>query len=129
MPPSFVIGEKTADHRRHHLVGVGGDRAAQIGRQLRQHHPPQPLAGVGVGQGLAEEIAGFDDLDAEDLEQPAEAAVLVARALAEEDVVEEQLLHHGRHHAVDLDPGLVDEHPAQPADFRRDVDHLDNLQP
>ena len=128
-PAAFVIGEEAADDRGDHLFGVGRVGAAQIGRQLRQHHPPQPVAGIAVGEGLAQQIGGLDDLDPEHLEQPAEAAVLIARLFAEEDVVEQQLLHHRRHHAVDLDPGLVHQHPAQPADFGCDLNHLDNLQP
>jgi hypothetical protein len=46
--------------------------------------------------------------------------VLFPRDLAIKDVVEKELRHHGRDHLIDLAPGQVDQHAAEPADLTRD---------
>jgi len=71
---------------------------------------PQPRPRLVPGQGLGEELVGLHHLDAQKLQQTPEAAVLVARTVAKEDVVKEQLLHHRRYHAVHLRSRLVDQH-------------------
>jgi hypothetical protein len=47
--------------------------------------------------------------------------MLLARDLAIEDVVEQELGHHRGDHLVDLTPGEVDQHALQPADLTRYV--------
>ncbi len=93
-------------------------------RQIRPQDLPHPGAGLRIVEGLLEQMAGLDDLDAEELQEAAEPCVLFARPLAEQDVVEEKLLHHRRHHAIDLRPGLVHEHTTKSADFRCHSDHF-----
>ena len=66
-------------------------------------------------------------LDLEDLvgdvaQHLLESPVLLARPLAVEDVVEEQLLHHGRDHPVDLRPRQVDQDGVELADLGSDFE-------
>ena len=55
-----------------------------------------------VDQGLLEQRPRVDHLDPEQLEEATKSRVLLPRAFAEQDVVEQELLHHRRHHPVDL---------------------------
>ena len=68
-------------------------------------------------------MIGLHHLDAEELEKAPKPTMFVAGPFAEENIVEEQILHHRRHHAVHLGPRFVHQHLAQPADLRCDVDH------
>ena len=59
---------------------------------------------------LGQQLLGFEGPHAEQLERAPEAAVFRPRPISKKDVVEEQLLHHRRHHRVDLDTRLVEQH-------------------
>ncbi len=113
-----------ADEHRHELARA---QLREVRLELRagllREHAGQEGAGLGQRQHLLEEPVGLDHLDPQDLQKPPEPSVLVPGAVAEEDVVEEQLLHHGRDHQVHFGPRLVDEHPPQPPHFGSDVNH------
>jgi len=72
---------------------------------------------VGIPEDLLEEILDVEHLVRHEAKHLPEPAVLFARACPEQDVVEKQVLHHRRHHAVDLATGLVDENRPQAADL------------
>ena len=59
---------------------------------------------------LLEQVLDLEHLVGDVAEDLLEPAVLLAGPVAEEDVVEEQLLHHRRHHPVDLGSGHVDQY-------------------
>ena len=61
--------------------------------------------------------------DPEPVEDGGEDAVLLLGLGPVEDVVEEQLLHHGGSHPFDLGARCVDQDLPEPADFRCDVNH------
>jgi hypothetical protein len=62
----------------------------------------------GTGDFL-EQVLDLENLVGDVPEDLLEPAVLLPGAVAIEDVVEEKLLHHRRHHAVDLRSRQVDE--------------------
>jgi hypothetical protein len=70
---------------------------------LLQHVDEQVLRVEHLHPGLAQHLA--------------EEVVLLARLVAVEDVVEEQALHHGGHHPIDLAAGPVDQDAPQASDF------------
>ena len=119
------------------LLESGHERARERGRR----EIPQPVIHVGAPAEAAPEIsenrvAVF--LDGEHLRQKSlrvehlvghepehllKPPVLLARAGAVEDVVEEQLLHHRGDHAVDFRARQVDQDGGQLADFGGDSEH------
>jgi hypothetical protein len=88
-----------------------GGRPREERRELREDRVPRG----GLLEDLLEKIAGVEDLVGDELQDLPEPPVLLARARPEQDVVEQQVLHHRRHHPVDLAAGLVDENrPRRP---------------
>ena len=49
--------------------------------------------------------------------------MLLSDPIAEQDVVEEQLLHHRWNHPVALENRLMKKEAAQPTDFRSNANH------
>ena len=90
--------------------------------------PPERLAEVvqdraallGHLKDVLEQILDLEHLVGHVAENLLKTAMLLAGAVPVEDVVEQQLLHHGRHHAVDLRPGQVDQDRLELSDFRSD---------
>ncbi len=137
-----VVGERRQLERAAaERLGVGGARPLdQAGGELRRRQvrqARQEVRGDGVlalelGEQLAarrrarqhvgEQVLAVQHLDAGLPHHGAEQVVLVARLLAVEDVVEEELLHHRRRHPVDLPPGPVHQDAPQACDFGIDVD-------
>ena len=89
-------------------------RPCEQPRELREHL----VARVGIAQDLLEELLNVEHLVRHEAEHLPEPPVLLARAGPEQDVVEEQVLHHRGHHPVDLATGLVDEDRAQAPESR-----------
>jgi hypothetical protein len=118
------VAAHPGDQHRGEVAGGGLlDLGPAPGRELGKHDVEQPAAALGHLEGGGQEVEGLEDADAGELHQAPEEAVLLAHALPEEDVVEEQLLHHGGDHLVHLGAGLVDQDRAQAADLGRHVQH------
>src|SRR5436190_2022208 len=79
------------------------------------------VLGLFVLEDFLEKILDVEDFLGDVAHQLLKTAMLLARDLPEEDVVEQQLGHHRRNHHVDLASGKVDEDALEPADFARDV--------
>jgi hypothetical protein len=77
---------------------------------------------LGDRQDILEKILDLEDLVGDVAQDLLEAAVLLAGAVAVEDVVEEQLLHHGGDHPVDLGPRQVHEDRLQFPDLGGDAE-------
>jgi hypothetical protein len=105
-------------------------RGELFGRQVAQpivhvRVPSERLAEVvedrapllGDLKDFLEEVLDLEHLVGDVAEDLLEAAVLLPGAVPVEDVVEEELLHHRRHHSVDLRAGQVDENGLEFADF------------
>ncbi len=123
--PEAVVRRIQA-HAAHEHVDQFGRRGrneplACGGRQVLGHGVEDVRARFSVRQRLRQQVLREQQLRAKELQHALEAAVLLARAVAEEDVVEEQLLHHRRDHAVDFRSRLVDQHLPQAADLRGDA--------
>ena len=86
------------------------------------HVPDDAAFNVLVLKHFLEKVLHFDDLGGDEADELLKAAMLLARDLAVEDVVEQELIHHGRDHHVDLAPGEVDQHALEPADLTRHVE-------
>ena len=71
-----------------------------------------------VLEDLLEQILQVEHLVGDEADQLLEAAVLLARYLPVEDVVEEKLRHHRRDHQVDLAAGKVDQDATSACRFR-----------
>jgi hypothetical protein len=56
---------------------------------------------------LPQELSGLQDFVGDIAQHLLKTAMLFARPRAEEDVVEQQLLHHRGHHPIDLSPRQV----------------------
>ncbi len=99
-----------------------GKPRGHLGRRLQHldagERPPPGLLAL---EQLRQQPAGDQHLHPGPPQHPPEDAVLAARGVAVEDVVEQQLTHHPRHHQVDLGPGIVHQHPAQPPGLRLDT--------
>jgi len=75
-----------------------------------------------VFEDFFEQILQFHDVVGDEPDQLLKPAMLFARDLTVKDVVEEKLIHHRRHHEVDLPAGKMDQDTLQPADFAGDVE-------
>ena len=111
---SEAVVRRVQAHAAHeHVDQVGrrgrGEPLARGGRQVLGDGVEDVRARFLVRQGLGQQVLREQQLRAEELQHALEAAVLLARPVAEEDVVEEQLLHHRRDHPVDFRSRLVDE--------------------
>ena len=126
------------DPAGHVLLAVSGDQHRRQGLRVErvqvlaltvgkvaQEDLDDPVARGLLLQGLHQQVGSVVHLDAEQLEDPPERRMLLASPVPVEDVVEEELLHHRRDHAVDLGPRFVDQRSAQAADLGGDADHLD----
>jgi hypothetical protein len=105
--PRTRVAQPTADGRRHVI----------------QDRLQQPVTCALHGQRLHQQLARFQHFNAECSEQPHEAVMLFARPLTEENVVEQELVHHGRHHVIHFRTRRVHQHALQPPDFGPDVQH------
>src|SRR5688572_12942132 len=86
------------------------------------------LLHVIVVEHFLEQILDVENVVGDEANELLEPAVLLARDLSVEDVVEEKLGHHGRDHFIDLTPGEVDQHALQPADLTRHIQpHADGI--
>ena len=87
---------------------------AVLGLQLVE----QPPARLGaLPQHGGEQVLRFEHLGAGLPQHLRKEVVLVARLVAVEDVVEEEGLHHGGDHPIDLPPRPVDQDAPQAPDF------------
>ena len=87
-------------------------------RHVADDAPPQLL----VVEHFLEQILDVVDVGRDESDELLEPAMLLARDLAIKNVVEKELIHHGRDHHVDLAPGQVDQHALEPADLTRHVE-------
>src|SRR3954463_14844059 len=75
-----------------------------------------------VFQRFLEEVLHVEHIIGDEAEELLKPSMFLARDLPVQDVVEEELRHHGRHHHVDLAPRQMDQHALEPADLTRDVE-------
>ena len=122
--PSLGRGADPLDQGRGQLLRrqlVEPAHQAEGGAVLGLELGEQPLARLGVRQHVGEQVLRLEHLDPGPPQHLAEEVVLLARLVAVEDVVEEQALHHGGDHPVDLPPRPVDQDAPQASDFRIDL--------
>ena len=96
--------------------------ALRVG-EIPQQDLDDPVPCGLLAQCPGQQVRCVQHFDAEQLQYATESGVLLASPIAVEDVVEEQLLHHRRDHAIDLGTWLVDQGAAQTADLGGDADH------
>ena len=113
------LDQRRGERPRRQLVQPAhqAEGGAVLGLELVE----QPLARLRVRQHVREQILRLEHLHPGLPQHLGEEVVLLARLVAVEDVVEEQGLHHGGDHPIDLPPRPVDQDAAQASDFRIDL--------
>ena len=111
--------QRLRENRRRPFEELRGELASE--NAAPGHVANDAAADLFIFEDFFEQVLDVVNIRCDESDQLLEAPMLLARDLPIKNVVEEELIHHGRDHHVDLAPGEVDQHALEPADLTRHI--------